>query len=79
MKSLESVVRYYLSKLTRHSDPTTVDLTKSLVQELGLSSLDLVLLITNTCKEAAISMTHLTEQDLRSINTGQDLIHLLTF
>jgi len=78
MEKIEIIIRSYLAKLTNCSTPVEVDLSVPLVQGLGLSSLDMVLLITHACKEASVPMFLITEQELSNIRTGLDLVETLS-
>ncbi len=77
MQTIEQVVRTYIAKLTSNSDPAGVDMGMPLTDGLGLSSLDIVILITSACKGATIPMTTLTEKDINAIHTGNDLVQTL--
>lgn len=78
MQAIENIVRNNLARLTRGSDPDSIDLAAPLAQGLGLSSLDLVILLTSACKEAKVPMTTLSEHDVSNIRSGQDLVQMLT-
>ena len=77
MQTIETIVRQYLARLLKRSDPMTLDLHLGLSQGLGLSSLDIVLLISQSCKEAKIPMILLAEEEVAQIKTGFDFVQLL--
>ncbi|MET3134819.1 acyl carrier protein [Oxalobacteraceae bacterium GrIS 1.11] len=77
MQKIETIVRTYLARLVHGSDSASVDLMLPMAQGLGISSLDMVILITSACKEAKVPMTMLTEQDISTIRTGQELVNML--
>lgn len=50
------------------------DLRRRLAEDWGLSSMQLVMLVTTVCEEAGLPLTAFTERDIRSIKTAYDLI-----
>jgi len=77
MQATELIVRTHIANLISSKDPASIDLAVSLTEGIGLSSLDLVILITSVFKGAMVPMTLLTEQDIKSIHTGNDLVQTL--
>lgn len=77
MQATELIVRTYIANLISSNDPASIDLAMPLTEGIGLSSLDLVILITSVFKGAMVPMTLLTEQDIKSIHTGNDLVQTL--
>lgn len=78
MSEIKLIVHFFLLKILSEKDPNAVSLNQLLISDLGLSSLDVVLLVTNTFKKTQVPMTMLTEEDLNLINTGADLVELLS-
>ncbi|MGK3992285.1 acyl carrier protein [Sorangium sp. So ce1024] len=74
MESIESVVETCCRELLgvmRREDP--FDLQGRLVEDYGLSSLQLVTLVTTVCEETGLPLTALTERDIARMKTAGDI------
>ncbi|KYF48834.1 hypothetical protein BE08_40805 [Sorangium cellulosum] len=74
MESIESVVEACCRELLgamRREDP--FDVRGRLVEDYGLSSLQLVTLVTTVCEETGLPLTALTERDIARMKTAGDI------
>lgn len=79
MTDIERIVRERLcTTLNRSSDTCgLLDLDHSLGSEYGLSSLDLIVLMSSVCDEAEVPLTALSEDDIAALQTPSDIVSLL--
>ncbi|MEA2821119.1 MAG: hypothetical protein QOJ86_3123 [Bradyrhizobium sp.] len=54
-----------------------IDLDADLLGQYGLTSLNMVMLLTLVCEEAKIDLTKITEDDLSRLHTAQDIVKLM--
>jgi len=54
-----------------------INLDADLLGHYGLTSLNMVLLITSVCEETETDLTKITEDDLSRLHTARDIIALL--
>jgi acyl carrier protein len=54
-----------------------IDLDADLLSHYGLTSLNMVMLLTLVCEEAKIDLTRITEDDLSRLHTAQDIVTLM--
>jgi acyl carrier protein len=54
-----------------------IDLDADLLGHYGLTSLNMVMLLTLVCEEAKIDLTKITEDDLSRLHTAQDIVKLM--
>ncbi len=80
MSDIEAIVRERLSKaLNRNPDQgRLLNLDDSLGLEYGLSSLDLIVLMSSVCTDAEVPLTDLSEDDIGALQTPSDIVSLLT-
>lgn len=79
MKEIEKIVRQRLSKaLDGQDDGTGLNLDEDLGDGYGLSSLDLIMLMSSVCSEAGVPLTELGEDDIARLRTPMDIVDLLT-
>lgn len=57
--------------------PDNVDLDRKLFDGYGLTSLNMVLLMTSLCEEADIPLTAFTEKDIAGLKTSRDIVDAL--
>lgn len=78
MKEIEKIVRQRLSKALDGQDGGTgLNLDEDLGDGYGLSSLDLIMLMSSVCSEAGVPLTALGEDDIARLRTPMDIIGLL--
>lgn len=80
MSKIESIVREHLCKaLARPTDQgNLLNLNENLGLGYGLSSLDLIMLMSGICTDAAIPLTELSENDIGALHTPSDIVQLLS-
>lgn len=79
MKNFESIVRANLGKILEH-DPAqsaAIDLDSSLFDDLGLTSLDMIVMMTAICRDAGTPLTQFTPDDMQRIDRPAVIIELL--
>ncbi|MBR1217843.1 hypothetical protein JQ557_07575 [Bradyrhizobium sp. U87765 SZCCT0131] len=78
MNSFQQVVTQDLARLVSPPiEASAVDLDAELYGHYGLSSLNMVLLMTSVCDRTGTAMMHLTEEDIADLRTPRDIIALL--
>lgn len=79
MSDIETIVRERLCKtLNRSSDHgSLLNLDESLGLEYGLSSLDLIVLMSSVCTDVDVPLTELSEDDIGALQTPSDIVSLL--
>jgi acyl carrier protein len=80
MNSIETVVSQDLARLI--SAPAhaadAVDLDAELYGHYGLTSLNMVLLMTSVCEKTKTSLIHFTEDDIARLQTPRDIVSLIS-
>jgi acyl carrier protein len=79
MSNIEAIVKDHCRELLGGTLPATeaFDMRKLLVEEYGFSSLQLVTLLTNVCEYSGLPLTALTERDIETIKTAQDIVSVV--
>ena len=75
----QTIVSRNLAKLL---DPqmlksTGIDLDADLAARYGMTSLNMVLLVTSVCEDAEIDLTRITEAEFQRLRTPRDIIALV--
>ena len=74
----ETMTRHVLAGLLSSSrTPEEIDLDADLTRDLGLSSLNKVLLLTALCEDTGVGLSHFTEQDLARMTTPRQILDAL--
>ncbi|RNL87508.1 acyl carrier protein [Halostreptopolyspora alba] len=74
----EMLARDCLVEVLAHGvRPEEVHLDSELTRDLGLSSLNKVLLLTNLCQETGVGLNNFTEQDLARMTTLRNILDAL--
>jgi acyl carrier protein len=80
MNSIETVVSQDLARLI--SAPThrvdAVDFDADLYGHYGLTSLNMVLLMTSVCEKTKTALIHFTEDDIARLQTPRDIVSLIS-
>jgi len=79
MKGIEELVRTGLCDVLGRDDlrPDGIDLDRNLFEGYGLTSLNMVMLMTGLCDEAGIALTAFTDRDIVALKTPRDIAALL--
>lgn len=79
MTPVEAAVSHTLIRLLDMPDlrPETLDLDGDLFERYGLTSLNLVLLMTSLCDETNTELSRITEEDLARLRTPRDVAALI--
>jgi acyl carrier protein len=79
MNEPHDIVLHHLSKCLRLSGakPNGIDFDADLKRHYGLTSLNLMLLITSVCDDAAIELSNFTEDDIARLRTPRDIVAML--
>jgi hypothetical protein len=75
---LEQIVRDRVADVVDDVTPGELDLSADLADEYGLTSLNKVLLLTSVCDDAAVDLSHFTEDDLARMRSAKDVIAALS-
>jgi len=76
--NIESIVRECFSEAIGGAiSPDGVDLSRRLVEDYGVTSLQLVMLVTSVCEACDIPLTSFTERDIAGMKRTQDIIHAM--
>lgn len=80
MTKLETIVGLNLAKTLKKPDEaaTELDLDEDLMYGYGLTSLDMIMLMSNTCSDAGVPLTEFTEEDISRMRTPRDIVSLLS-
>jgi acyl carrier protein len=75
--TIESTVEKCYRELgtVRRDEP--FDMHRRLIEEDGLSSLQLVTFVTTVCEETGLPLTALTEQDIARMKTANDIVTII--
>jgi acyl carrier protein len=80
MNSIETVVSQDLARLisvpAHRAD--AVDLDADLYGHYGLTSLNMVLLMTSVCEKTKTALIHFTEDDIARLQTPRDIVSLIS-
>jgi acyl carrier protein len=80
MNPIETVVSQDLARLTSgttHGD-ASVDFDADLYGHYGLTSLNMMLLMTSVCEKTKTALIHFTEQDIARLQTPRDIVSLIS-
>ncbi|MFL6624803.1 MAG: acyl carrier protein [Sulfurifustis sp.] len=79
MSHIETIVRESLCKTLKRppSQAGELKLEESLAYAYGLTSLDLIMLMTAVCSTAGVPLTEFTEDDIAQVRTPADIVNLL--
>ena len=75
MNEIQSAVERNLAKLL-DIDVDRITLDADLFEAYGLTSLNLVLLITSLCEETGIPVFNFTDKDISNLKTPRDVVTL---
>jgi acyl carrier protein len=75
MSNLQSIVSRKLAELL-NVDVGRIALDADLSAEYGLTSLNLVVLMTSVCEETGISVFNFTDKDIANLKTPRDVVTL---
>ncbi|MCR6480870.1 hypothetical protein NU688_32265 [Variovorax sp. ZS18.2.2] len=78
--NLEAIVRSNLTKALKQADNPAfqLDMDEDLTYGYGLTSLDMIMLMSSTCAEAGIPLTELAEDDIGKMKTPRDILVTLS-
>lgn len=79
MTDIEPAVREALASTLRRppGDAPTLDLAQDLKIDYGLSSLDLIMMMSALCTETGVPLTAFDEDDIAKLQTPGDIVRLL--
>lgn len=80
MADVEQLVRRCLCAVTERPEgqAATLDLSRDLFDYYGLTSLNLVMLVTAICEEGGIALTSFTEKDIAGFKTPRHIVDTVT-
>jgi acyl carrier protein len=80
MNNIEQIVRQALCGVLKRpeSESQAIQLDSDLQYDYGLSSLELIMMMTSLCKEVGVALTDFNEDDLAGLRRPSDLVNLLT-
>jgi acyl carrier protein len=80
MVDMEQLVRRCLCDVMDGADlrPESLDLSRGLFDHYGLTSLNMVMLMTAVCEEGGIPLTAFTDRDIAGFKTPQDIVDTTT-
>lgn len=70
---IEAMARRNLARLLQEVPPEDIDPDGDMVNEYGLTSLNMVLFLTAMCNESGVGVSNFTEQDLADMRTMRDV------
>lgn len=73
MKNIELTVKNNLARLT-DIDADRIDIDLNIFDDYGLTSLNLVVLITNICEETDTPVFNFTDNDIANLRTLRDVV-----
>ena len=78
--ALEAIVRSNLAKALKQADNPAFELNmdEDLRYGYGLTSLDMIMLMSSTCSEAGIALTELAEDDIGKMKTPRAIVATLS-
>jgi acyl carrier protein len=79
MKNLENIVRANLCKVLDQDAPemAEIDLNSSLFDDLGLTSLDMIVMMAAICRDAGVSLSSFSQDDMLQVRSPGSIIALL--
>jgi acyl carrier protein len=79
MSNIEAIVQDHCRELLGGTLPAaeSFDMRRRLVEEYGFSSLQLVTLLTSVCEQSGVPLTALTERDIETIKTAEDIVSVV--
>ena len=79
MSNIEPAVREALSSTLRRppAEAPTLDLGLNLKFDYGLSSLDLIMMMTAVCGQTGVPLTAFDEDEIAGLETPGDIVRLL--
>lgn len=79
MTKLDSIIKSNLAKTLKKKPDAAeqLNMDEDLMYGYGLTSLDMIMLMSSICNDAGISLTELAEDDLGKIRTTRDIEALL--
>jgi acyl carrier protein len=77
MKDIESIVKTNLTKLI-DIDVSRIDIDLNIFDDYSLTSLNLVIMITNICDETDIPVFKFTDTDIANLRTLRDVVTMFT-
>ncbi len=80
MSNIEPAVREALSSTLRRppADAPALDLALNLKFDYGLSSLDLIMMMSTVCAQTGVPLTAFDEDEIAGLETPGDIVRLLT-
>lgn len=80
VKNLDSIIKSNLAKTLKKKPDAfeRLNMDEDLMYGYGLTSLDMIMLMSSICNDAEISLTELAEDDLGKIRTTRDIEALLS-
>ncbi|WP_349369838.1 acyl carrier protein [Salinarimonas sp.] len=76
MDDIETKLRACVARLMPAVGPE-LDLDAHLTEEIGLTSMKLVMLVTALCRELGVGLSSLTEADIAGMTTGRGVVERL--
>jgi acyl carrier protein len=75
---IEQAVRSQLQGLLHKHHNDNIDFDAHLFDELGLTSINLVVLMTSLCEDLEVSLFEFTEADLARLKRPRDIVNLFS-
>ena len=76
--TIEQAVRSHLQRLLHKHQNDSIDFDAHLFDELGLTSINLVVLMTSLCEDLDVSLFEFTEADLARLKRPRDIVDLFS-
>jgi hypothetical protein len=70
---IEAMARRNLARLLQDVAPEDIDPDGDMVNQYGLTSLNMVLFLTGMCNESGVGVSNFTEEDLADMRTMRDV------
>jgi acyl carrier protein len=79
VSKLETIVKANLEKVLRRNQDTAaeLDMEADLAYGYGLTSLDIIMLMSGICQDAGVPLTALAEDDIGALKTPADIVAVL--
>ena len=76
MNNIENTVRDQILFIAKDRSVSSgdLDMSKDLNEAFGITSLKMIMLMTNLCKELGVTLSSFDERDLVSIRSANDLV-----
>ena len=79
MNEMDAVVARHLARLVNLDEgAASVEFDADLFADYGLSSLNMVLLMTSVCNETDTSLMHFTEEDIAGLRPARGVANLVS-